>query len=452
MLRTYIPFYKRLIGLATPLILTQVGQMTVQLVDTAMIGRVGTTELAAASFSNSIYVVIMLFGLGIFLGVTPLVAHARGAMNDLRVAVLIRNGFMLSGLLLGGIIFAAWSVSWGMPYMGQTPQVIQLSLPYYRILVISTIPFLLFILLKQIGEGLGNTLIAMIAAVVANGINVVLNYILIFGKLGFPPMGLLGAGYATLISRISMALLLYFGFRMVQPIKRYFVLVRAAKTSIAEIKNIFRIGFPIAIQLVLEVTAFSFSAVMMGWLGEVPLASHQAAMGLATFTFMISNALGMATTIRVSFQLGTRDFESLEKVPYSAVHLAGLYMGFCGLGFLVFRNQLPKIFTHDGLVIDQAASLLAIAALFQLFDGIQVVCLGILRGFTDVKIPMLISGFSYIGIGLSVSYLCAFAFKMGPEGIWYGFLAGLMAAATLLYLRIRKKIGEVHTPANHRIP
>jgi MATE family multidrug resistance protein len=443
MLRTYLPFYKRLLKLAAPLVLTQVGQMTVQMVDNAMLGRVGTTELAAASFSSSVYIVIMLFGLGIFLGVTPLISNARGSNDYARVAAVMKNGFVLAGLLLVGITLMAWSIAWLMPHMGQTEKVIHLSLPYYRIMVISTIPFLIFVLLKQIGEGLNNTLTAMMATIIANFINVVLNYIMIFGKLGFPPMGLLGSGYATLISRISMPVLLYVGFRNIKSIQQYFVLMRTSRVAFSEVKNIFTIGFPIAIQLVLEVAAFSFSAVMMGWLGEVPLASHQVALGLATFTFMVANAVAMATTIRVSFQLGTHDYKGLGKVSYSAVHIAILYMGLCGLGFLIFRYQLPYIFTNDVRVVNQTACLLVIAAIFQLFDGLQIVCLGILRGFTDVKAPMFISGFSYIGIGLSVSYLCAFSLDMGPEGIWYGFLAGLIAAGTLLTFRIRKRIREL---------
>jgi MATE family multidrug resistance protein len=163
-------------------------------------------------------------------------------------------------------------------------------------------------------------------------------------------------------------------------------------------------------------------------------------MGLASLTFMIANGVAMATTIRVSFQLGTHNLETVERVSYSAVQLVLSYMGLCGLCFLLFRHQLPHIFTPDKRVVVQAASLLAVAALFELFDGLQVVCLGILRGFADVRAPMFIAGFSYIIVGLSVSYMCAFTLKMGPEGIWYGFLAGLFCAGVLLSIRIRKKI------------
>ena len=443
MLQKYFPYYLRLLKLATPLVLTQAGQMSVQLIDNAMVGRFGTAELAAASFANSIYVVIMLFGLGIFLGITPLVGHARGANDDRQVAVIMKSSFALSALLIPVITLISWSLTWAMPYMGQTDEVVRLAVPYYRTLVIAIIPFLLFVLLKQIGEGLGNTVMEMVATIAANLLNVVLNYILIFGKLGFPALGLLGAGYATLVSRIAMPLVLYAGFMYIKPIKHYFALMRAVKATLHGVVRIFSVGLPIAGQLVLEVSAFAFSAVMMGWLGDVPLASHQVAMGLASFTFMIANGVAMATTIRISFLLGTRNFESMERVSYSAVHLVVTYMGLCGLCFMVFRHQLPYVFTSDMRVIDQAASLLMVAALFELFDGLQVVCLGILRGFADVKAPMFIAGFSYTVIGLSVSYVCAFTLKMGPEGIWYGFLAGLVAAGILLALRIRKKIREV---------
>jgi len=205
------------------------------------------------------------------------------------------------------------------------------------------------------------------------------------------------------------------------------------------------VGLPIAVQLVIEVSLFALGAVMMGWIGDVPLAAHQVALSMASFTFMIANGVAMATTIRVSYQLGLKAYDSMEKVSLSAVHLVLAYMFLCGIGLLLLRNQLPRLFTLDPLVIEQAASLIVVASLFQLFDGLQVICLGILRGFADVKIPMIIAAISYILIGIPVSYLFAFILKMGPEGIWYGFVAGLGSAGILLAFRIRKKIREVET-------
>jgi MATE family multidrug resistance protein len=331
--------------------------------------------------------------------------------------------------------------------MGQKELVVKLAIPYYYTLVASTMPFLIFVLLKQIGEGLGNTVMAMSATIAANILHAILNYLLIFGKLGFPRWGLLGAGISTLVTRILMPVLLYFGLKMIASIRIQFDAARDSKVALSKIKSIFAVGLPIAIQLILEVASFSFSAVMMGWLGAVPLASHQVAMGLATFTFMIANSIAMAATIRISFHLGNRSFQAVKITSLAAMRLAIAGMGFCGILFILFRHDLPCIFSRDPNVIKQTAILLGIAGLFQIFDGLQIVCLGILRGFSDVKAPMFISGLSYIAIGLPVSYLCAFAFHKGAAGIWYGFFAGLIAAGIMLSWRIRINILALTTPA-----
>jgi MATE family multidrug resistance protein len=443
MFKKYTQYYKRLLNLAIPLVLTQAGQMVVHLVDNAMVGRVGTTELAAAAFANSIFMVVMVFGIGIFLGLTPIIGHAHGAKNETDVAQSIKNGLILAFFIVILLSISSWLITYFMPLMQQPTEVYTQAIPYYRLLTYSLIPFLLFIVFKQIGEGIGNTIIAMAATILSNIVNIALNYFLIFGKCGFPVMGLQGAGYATLISRIVMALLIIIGLIVSKKTKLYFKLIPKAKTSIKNIKRIFEVGFPIAIQMVFEILVFALGAIMMGWIGDVQLAAHQVAMGLASFTFMIANGVAMATTIRVSYQLGRRDFNSMESVAISAAHIVLSYMLVCGIVFLIFRNQLPRIFSPDLLVIKQAASLLIIAAAFQIFDGLQVVCLGILRGFADVKVPMVIASISYLFIGLPVSYIAAFVFNMGAEGIWFGFVIGLATAGILLALRIRKKIKKI---------
>lgn len=443
MLKGYFPFYKRLLRIAFPLVLTQAGQMSVQLIDNAMVGRVGTAELAAASFANSIYIIIMVFGLGILLGLTPLISHSLGGGNEKKIAFHIKNGFILTLIVSGILTLVTLSLTAFMPYMGQSEDVVRLAIPYFKTLAISLIPLLLFIFLKQTGEGFGNTILAMYATLLANLINIVLNYLLIYGKFGFPELGLLGAGYATLISRVVAPIFLFACFRKVSPINHFIAISQKIKASKEEILRIFRLGLPIAGQLVLEVSAFAIGAIMMGWLGSVPLAAHQVAMGMASFTFMLANGVAQASTIRVSYQLGQKDFISMEKVSLSAVHLVVVYMGICGILFFTLRNILPMIFTTDPVVIKQAASLLMVAALFQLFDGLQVVSLGILRGFKDVNAPMMIAGISYLIIGLPVSYVFAFILGFGPEGIWFGFVGGLISAAILLSFRIRKNIRKV---------
>jgi MATE family multidrug resistance protein len=442
MFQKYIPYYVRLLRLGMPLMLTQAGQTTILLIDNAMVGHFGTVELAAVALANNVYIVVMLLGLGVFMGITPLVGNARGAGDDNQIAATMKNGFVLSAVLIPAITLISWAVTWLMPYLGQSDEVVHLAVPYYHTLVIAIIPFLLFALLKQIGEGLGNTFVAMMVTVLCILLKVVLNYILIFGNLGFPELGLMGAGYATIISRAAMPVLLFAGFVHLKPLRYYFALMRTVQATSHGIIGIIRIGLPVAVQMILEVASFAFSAVMMGWMGSIPLASHEIAIGLGGFTFMVATGVSMAATIQVSFQLGNRDYKSIGQTSYSAIHLVLAYMGLCGLGFLLLRNLLPYIFTTDSLVIVQAAALLTIAALFQLFDGLQVICLGILRGFADVKVPMFIAVLSYMVVGLPVSYLCAFFLKLGPEGIWYGFLAGLFVAGTLLAFRTRRKIRQ----------
>lgn len=438
--KAYFPYYKRLLRLAFPLVLTQAGQMIVQLVDNAMVGRVGTEELAASSFAGSVFVIVMVFGIGIYLGITPLVSNAIGSENKTKVAEMIKNGTVLS-ILLTVLLFAiSYSVSFLMPYMNQPEAVWKLAVPYYRILTFTLFPFMSFMFLKQIGEGLGNTFWAMVATIASNVINVVFNYLLIFGKMGFPELGLNGAGWATLISRIVMPILLFAAYLYRKEIRQYFSLWGEVKVQIQQFVEILKVGFPIAIQMIMEVAAFALGAVMMGWMGDVPLASHQVALGLASFTFMTANGIAMATTIRVSYQLGNKAYQNMERVTSSAIHLVVVYMLLCGIGMFVFRYDLPKIFTNDPAVIEQAASLLIFAAIFQLFDGLQVVGLGILRGFTDVNKPMIIAAVSYMVVGLPLSYFAAFKFGYGPEGIWIGFVGGLFTASMLLTYRINKKI------------
>ncbi|MBN1769164.1 MAG: MATE family efflux transporter [Prolixibacteraceae bacterium] len=444
MLSKYYIYYKRLFKLALPLVFTQAGQMIVHLVDNAMIGQYGTEELAASSFANSVFMLSMIFGIGIFIGITPIIGQALGKNNDTIIAGIIKNGIVLSLILSVTLFLFSYSISFFLKHMQQPVEVYQLSTPYYRLLAYSLIPLLIFMLFKQVGEGLGNTIVAMIATIATNIINIVLNWILIFGKLGFQEYGLDGAGYATLISRIFLPILIIAGFKLSPKINHYLKLLPGIRPSWKGIKNIITLGLPISGQMLVEMSSFSLSAIMMGWISGIALAAHQVALGLASFTFMIANGIAMATTIRVSHQLGQKDFKSMEKVSLSAVHLVLGYMFLCGVGFMIFRFQLPRLFSPDPLVIKQAASLLILAALFQIFDGLQVVSLGILRGFSDVKVPMAMATVAYLLIGLPASYIFAFPLNLGPDGIWMGFLAGLASAGIMFAFRIRKMIASVN--------
>jgi MATE family multidrug resistance protein len=435
----YSPVYRKNLLLAIPVILAQIGQVTVNLADNIMVGHVGTVELAASSFAINVFHVGMLFGMGITFGLTPLVGQAFSKRNSV-IGQWLKNGlavhFSISVLLC--LVMAA--VVFFMPQMGQTAEVVQLAIPYYLIQVSSLIPLLLFFSVKQFFEGVGNTKMAMIITIVANLVNVGLNYILIYGKLGFPALGLNGAGYATLISRIIMPIIFVAMIMKKANFRHYLKTARHAKLEITKIQQIIFIGLPIGLQLVIEVLAFSMGAIMLGWISKESIAGHQVAIGIASMTYLISFGMASATTIRVSHSFGERNEKELRHSIFASLHLVMTFMSLMGILFVVFRNQLPLIFTSDPAVIKVASGLLVVGAFFQIFDGMQVVLLGALRGIADVKIPMYLAFFSYIMVSLPISYLLAFIFNFGSPGVWIGFVFGLATAAVLFGFRLKHQL------------
>ncbi|HKJ80277.1 MAG TPA: MATE family efflux transporter, partial [Prolixibacteraceae bacterium] len=294
-----------------------------------------------------------------------------------------------------------------------------------------------FFSIKQFFEGIGNTKIAMQITLIANAINLVVNYILIFGKFGFPELGLNGAGIGTLVSRLVMPVLFLVYVYNIPRFWSYFVEGNKLPLLKSKVVELFRIGIPIAFQLIVEVFTFSTGAILMGWLGEIPLAAHQVAIGLAGFTYMISLGVSQATTIRISHQMGVKDYSALKMAAFASTHLVLVFMLTMGLIFITLRSQLPLLFTNDAEVVQIAAQLLIVAAIFQLFDGLQVIMLGTLRGMADVKIPMVFAFVSYLLVGIPTSYIFAFVLNVGPMGIWFGYLVGLGCAGILFYFRFK---------------
>ncbi len=423
--------------MALPVVLSQVGQVTVSLVDNMMVGHVGTPELAAASFANSVFIIGMVFGMGITYGITPLVGNAFSKGKFKEVAILLKNGMFIhfiAAIVLTSLMFGIYFL---LPLLGQPADVLELAKPYYLLLCLSYFPFMLFFSIKQFFEGVGNTKMAMQITLLANGINVIVNYLFIFGKFGFPELGLVGAGIGTLVSRIFMLLLFPVYVIKIPKIKKYFSDARKQVLNYSKIFSILKIGIPIGFQIVVEVIAFAIGAVMMGWLGEIPLAAHQVALGMASFSYMISLGISQANTIRVSHQMGVKDYHAMKMAATASTHLVLVFMIVMGVVFVIGRNYLPLLFTIDPAVVNVAAGLLIIAAIFQVFDGLQVIILSTLRGMADVKLPMFLTFFAYLVIGIPTSYALAFLFHLGAQGIWYGYLAGLAFASTLFYFRFK---------------
>jgi len=418
--------------------LAQAGQVSVQLIDSIMVGHVGTAELAASAFANSVFIIGFVFGMGFTFGITPLVGQAFGAKDDKRVGELLRNSLILNSIISVFLFVLMYSISFAMPYMGQPNNIIGLAVPYYRILVISMIPFLVFFTIKQYLEGLGITKVSTIITLIANFINIAFNYILIFGHFGAPELGLNGAGWATLIARIIMPILLILWFVRTKYYVKYKQYILSKSVNIKEIYKLFKFNLPIGLQIVIEVIAFAIGGVMMGWYGEIALAAHQVALGLASFTFMIASGIGSATTIRVSYQLGAKKYKDLRNAGFASVHLIIVFMSLTAIMFFALRHILPQLFTTDKAVINLASYLLIYAAVFQIVDGIQIVAISALRALSDVKFALWFSIVTYGILALGSSYLFSFVFNFGPQGIWIGYVTGLTFASFVFLFRYNK--------------
>lgn len=436
----YLPVYRKNLTLAVPVIFSQIGQVTVNLADNMMVGHVGTTELAAASFAINVFHVGMLFGFGITLGMTPLVGHSFNSKNPGGVGGWLKNGVLIHFIVAILLCTLMSSVVFFMNRMGQREEVVKAAIPYYLIQVASLLPMLLFFSIKQFFEGVGNTKIAMVITIIANLLNIGLNYILIYGKLGFPALGLNGAGYATLISRLIMPFI-FLIIILKRPLFRvYFDSAIKARFEWKKIRRMISFGLSIGMQMVIEILAFSMGAIMLGWISKESLAGHQVAIGMASMTYMISFGMASVTTIRVSHAFGDRDQNELKHAVFASLHMVIAFMSLMGILFVALRNQIPLLFTSDPEVIKVAAGLLIVGAFFQIFDGVQVVLLGALRGMADVRIPMFMAFFSYIIVSLPISYLLAFVFHFGYSGVWIGFVFGLSTAAILFGFRLKHQV------------
>jgi MATE family multidrug resistance protein len=427
--------FNKNLSLAFPVMLSHLGQVTVHVADSMMVGRLGKEPLAAGSFANSIFMIFLVMGIGMSYAITPQTAQADGEKNIPKISNILKHGLLINilfGALLLVVILAGQDLLW---FFSQPEIVVELALPYLEIIAWSLIPFMLYQTFRQFAEGLGFTKPAMYITLTGNIINIALNYILIFGKLGFEPMGLYGAGVATLISRIVMALLMvtfvYFSRRFVQ----YWQEFTFGHFSWSLIKINLNLGLPMAFQLIFEISTFSMAAIMIGWIGTAQLAAHQIALNMASITYMISLGIAAAATIRVGNQLGQKDFKTMRNAALTCFIMALGFMSFAAMLFILGRNFLPTLYIDDAQVIHQAAILLIVAGLFQLSDGVQVIALGALRGMSDVKVPTVITLIAYWIIGLPLGYVLGITLNLGALGVWYGLLAGLTIAAVLLFIR-----------------
>jgi MATE family multidrug resistance protein len=439
-MRKFFADSREIYHLAWPVIIGQIGHIAMPVVDNLMVGRLGTTELAAAALANNLFILFLVFGFGVSMALSPLVAMATGSGQQRQAGEILPNGLLLGTILAMLMTFAVFILAELMPLFDQPPEVVELAQPYLRLLGLSSGPMLLFLAFKQYIEGYGMMRPAMLINLLANLINFFANYIFIFGHFGFPAMGLNGAGWSTLVTRALMALAIAAITIYSIDGGRHRVWLRWRHLHWQVVQRIMRLGFASGFQYFFEVSSFVLAVLMIGWLGEAPLASHQIAINLASISYMFAMGLSAATAILVGRSFGAKKFSHLQEQGNAGVILGAATMAIFAIVFLLFRFQLPSLYgAHPG-VIAIAADLLIIAAFFQIFDGIQAVGIGVLRGMEDVRLPTAITLFAYWGVGLSTAYLFGIVAEFGVDGVWTGLSLGLASAALLLGWRFRQLI------------
>ena len=443
-LSNYTKEFNYNLKLAYPVILGMLGHTLVAFVDNVMVGQLGTAELAAVSLANSFMFIAMSLGIGFSTAITPLVAKADGEGNFQYGKSTFKHGFFLC-VILSFLLFLGVFLSKPILYVMQQPQeVVELAIPYLNLVAASLIPLIVFQSFKQFSDGMSMTKYPMIATLIANIINVVLNYLFIFGKFGFPELGIVGAAIGTLVSRIIMVFYLWFLLLRNNKTRPYLLDLNFLDLSKEMINKLFNLGFPSAMQMFFEVAIFTAAIWLSGILGKNPQAANQITLNLSSMTFMVAMGLSVVAMIRVGNQMGLNKYAELRRIAFSIFLIAILFAIIFASLFLIFNDILPKLYLDfddpskifdNYEVLEIAKTLLIIAAIFQISDTIQVIALGALRGMQDVLIPTLITFISYWVIGFPISYYLSMYTEYKSTGIWIGLLAGLTASGLLLFIR-----------------
>lgn len=451
---TYRSFYKENLQLAFPVILSQIGQITVQMADTAMVGNYGgddPTPLAAVSFATNLFYIIFITSLGLTFGLTPLVGERFAQKRDRHVRELLQNGFLLYSLIgvmatlvliaSRGVFPIMASLMMGDGGDGSISGVVDMALPYYDTLIWSMFPVMIWATIKQFLEGVGNTRVAMVTIIIANSVNILLNWVFIFGKCGFEPMGVLGAGYATLISRILQCVMMVIYFFRAKRFRIYTEgLLKRSMIKFRRIAEILKVGIPISFHMFMEASAFVVAGIMVLAFGAASVSAYQIGVNMMNLTFMIVIAIGSSTTILCSHIYGNRDFSRLRRTVNAAYQMGLLWNISVATLFVAFRYQIPTLFTTNVQTIEITADMLIFISLFQVSDCLQAISISIMRGLQDVKVLMPIVFVSYVVINIPVAYLLAFECGFKTNGLIMGFIVGLSCCAVMTIRRVRKNI------------
>ena len=433
---------RALAALALPVAVVQMGLVAQGLVDTAMVGRVDAAQLAAVTLGNLYFFSVAVFGMGLLFALDPLVSQAFGAGDEDAIEVAVQRGLVLS-IALGAAASVLLAVAEPVfILLNQPREVVPLAAAYARTQIPGMLPFYGFIVFRQFLQAVGRVAPVVWTILLANALNAFLNWVFVFGNLGAPELGAVGSGWATAMSRWFMLLCsLALGWRLLGPRLRR---VRRDLLALEPLKRIVRLGSPIGLQLFLEFGAFGAIGILMGWMGTVAIAGHQIALNLAAFAFMIPLGISQAAAVLVGRAVGRGDPAAARRSAGGAILVCCLVMAATATAFLALPRFLADQFTTRSAIAAVAAGLIPVAGMFQLFDGLQVVCTGALRGVADTMRPMIYNMLGFWLFGIPLSLWLGFGLDMGPEGLWWGLAAGLGAVAVLLlgrtWIRLRRPL------------
>ncbi|WP_211321898.1 MATE family efflux transporter [Tenacibaculum gallaicum] len=459
-IKQYTSEFKYNLKLAAPVMLGMLGHTFVSFIDNIMVGQLGTAELAAVSLGNSFMFIAMSLGIGFSTAITPLVAEADSSNNFTQAKSAFKHGLFLC-TMMGIILFLVVFFSKPLMYLMKQPiEVVELAIPYLDLVAFSLIPMIIFQAFKQFSDGMSMTRYPMYATLIANVLNVILNYLLIYGKFGFPELGIVGAAYGTLLSRVVMVVYLWWLLSKKERSKRLVTNIKIFVLDTLMIRKVINLGTPSAMQMFFEVAIFTAAIWLSGLLGKNPQAANQIALNLSSMTFMVATGLSVASMIRVGNQKGLQNYKELRRIAFSIFFLGTILAVIFATFFFVFHKSLPNLYVDlsdaenyaDNMeVMNIAANLLIAAAIFQISDSIQVVMLGALRGLQDVKIPTLITFISYWVVGFPISFFFGAKDMYGSFGIWLGLLAGLTTASVLLFIRFNKLTIKLIKTKHHEL-
>ena len=430
--------YASLLKLALPIIIGQLGGIITGLADTIMVGQHSTAELAASSFVNNVLNAFIIFGTGYSFALTPLVGENLARQKRYVVSAWLKNG-IVANFLLSLVLMAILTVIYfNVEHLGQPAELMPLIKPYFLISMISIIFVMVANSFRQFVEGITDPSVSMWILISGNLLNIIGNYVLIYGKGGFPEMGLMGAGYSTLISRIFMLVMFVLVFVFRPSYKAYRKGFMRMWVLPNRLMRVTKLGVPIALQQGLEAATFSLTAIMVGWLGSTELAAHQVVISISTISFTTYLGLGSATAIRTSFYKGAKDWVQVRKTTVAGIHLGVIVSTITCLALFIFRNDISYIFSDDPKVCSIVILLLPILMLYQYVDGAQIVLANALRGLADVKPIMWISFITNFLLAIPAGYLLGFPLGLGIEGIWLAYPIGFVFSVALLGIRAHK--------------